>query len=86
MRAGASFVTRQAAKLTIACAMTIQTITLGGKKFVILPEREFQRMNRTLGELAAKDRADIRLAKKRLRDPKEKPIPYERVRQELGLG
>jgi hypothetical protein len=66
--------------------MAVQTIKLGRKKFVILPEKDFQRMSKTLDELAAQDRADIRLARKRLGDPKEKPIPYESVRKELGLA
>ncbi len=44
--------------------MTVQTIKLGGKKFVILAEKDFNRMSKTLDEHAAQDRADIRLAKK----------------------
>ena len=66
--------------------MTLQTVELAGKRFVILPEKDFQRMTKTLNELAAQDRADIRLAKKRLSDPKQKPIPYTKVREELGLA
>lgn len=31
------------------------------------------------------DRLDIEVARKRLADPKEVPIPYERVRKALGL-
>lgn len=31
------------------------------------------------------DRLDIEVARQRLADPKEVPIPYERVRKELGL-
>jgi len=65
--------------------MSVQTVKLAGKRFVILPEKDFQRMSKTLNELAAQDRADIRLAKKRLADPKQIPIPYESVRNELGL-
>jgi hypothetical protein len=65
--------------------MDLQTVKLAGKKFVILPEKDFQRMNKTLEDLAAQDRAAIQLAKKRLSDPKQKPIPYETVRKELGL-
>jgi len=65
--------------------MTLQTVKLAGKRFVIVPEKEFQRMSNALNEFAARDRADIRLAKKRMGDPKQKPIPYEKVRKELGL-
>jgi hypothetical protein len=31
------------------------------------------------------DQMDVELARKRLADPNEVPIPYERVRKELGL-
>ena len=31
------------------------------------------------------DQMDVALARKRLADPDEVPIPYERVRKELGL-
>jgi hypothetical protein len=67
--------------------MTVQTIKLGGRKFlIILPEKDFQRMNMKLAEMAAQDRADSRLARRRLRDPKEKPISYQRARKELALA
>ena len=32
------------------------------------------------------DRADVQEAKRRLADPNDKAIPYEQVRQELGLA
>jgi hypothetical protein len=78
--------------------MAVQTVKLAGKRFVILPEKEFQNLQRQakstssergVGRMtrqAARDRADIALAKKRLADPHEKPIPYEQVRRELGLS
>ena len=31
------------------------------------------------------DQMDVEIARKRLADPNEVPIPYERVRKELGL-
>ena len=31
------------------------------------------------------DQMDVEIARKRLADPNEVPIPYERIRQELGL-
>jgi len=43
-------------------------------------------MNMKLAEMAAQDRADSRLARRRLRDPKEKPISYQRARKELALA
>jgi len=97
--------------------MTIQTIKLAGRKFVIVPQEDYQRLReqaqqatdkgdaaesrrrtkepagRTLAQpaqkrrrLTAQDRGDIAEATRRLNDPKEKPIPYEQVRKELGLA
>jgi len=65
--------------------MTVQTVKLGGKRFVILPEKDYQQMSRALDQLSAQDQADIRLARNRLADPKETPLPYAQVRKELGL-
>jgi antitoxin (DNA-binding transcriptional repressor) of toxin-antitoxin stability system len=31
------------------------------------------------------DQMDVEIARKRLKDPDEVPIPYERIRKELGL-
>ena len=31
------------------------------------------------------DQMDVEIARKRLADPYEVPIPYERIRKELGL-
>ena len=31
------------------------------------------------------DQMDVEVARKRLADPNEVPIPYERIRKELGL-
>ena len=38
-----------------------------------------------LEEEELQDRRDAKEAKRRLADPKEHPIPYERARKELGL-
>jgi hypothetical protein len=98
-------------------AMTIQTVELAGRKFVIVPQEDFERLReqarraagdqddaaesrrrtkepggRALGRqaprrrLTAQDKGDIAEATRRLNDPKEKPIPYEQVRKELGLA
>jgi hypothetical protein len=69
-------------------------VKFGGKRFVIVPEKDFRNLQRRAGNTAAarqrrsntRDRADIELAAKRLADPNERPIPYEKVRKELGLA
>jgi hypothetical protein len=74
--------------------MTLQTVKFGRKRFVIVPEKDFRDLQKRAGGASmprprrsnARDRADIELAAKRLADPSERPIPYERVRKELGLA
>jgi hypothetical protein len=77
--------------------MTVASIKLAGKRFVIVPEKEFRDLqrradkapgasNKRRARSAAQDRADIKLALKRLADPNEKRIPYEQIRKELRLG
>jgi hypothetical protein len=68
------------------CIVTVQTVKLGGKRFVIVAEKDFRRLQEKAAQLSAQDRADIAIARKRLNDPREKPIPYERVRKELGIA
>jgi hypothetical protein len=75
--------------------MAVQTLKLGGKRFVVVPEKDYRdlkakatqaRPARKTRRLTAQDRGDIAEAKRRLADPNEKPIPYEQVRKELGLA
>lgn len=73
--------------------MTVANLKIGKREFVVIPKREYERFRKwragasaRAGRLSAEDRADLALALKRLKDPKEKPIPYEQVRKELGLA
>lgn len=70
--------------------MTVQKIKLAGRQFVIIPEKDFRNLERRAKSAYPRqkgsDRADIALARKRLSDPKEKPIPYEQARKVLGLS
>jgi hypothetical protein len=77
--------------------MTVQTLKLGGKRFVVVPEKDFRSLERRAkgagvgrnggheGKRGKRDRKDVELARKRLGDPKEQPIAYEQARKELGL-
>ena len=71
--------------------MTVQTLKLAGRKFVIMSEKDYRALRRR-GVKPTKrtrqnevDRADLAIAMKRLNDPDEKAIPYQQVRKELGL-
>lgn len=72
--------------------MTVANLKIGGREYVVIPKKEYQSFLtwRTKSvrpaRLSKEDRADIALARKRLADPREKPIPYEQVRKELGLA
>jgi hypothetical protein len=77
--------------------MTVQTLKLGSKRFVVVPEKDFRDLERRAkggsgskgegreGKRGNRDRADAELARKRLGDPNERPIAYEQARKELGL-
>ena len=67
--------------------MAVQTLTLGGKHYVILPERECRRLS---GKTASgEDQRDATILRRRLTDMRrrrEKPIPYAQARHERGLA
>jgi hypothetical protein len=68
--------------------MAAQTLTLAGKRYVLLPEREFRRLSR-LDAHEVEDRRDATILRARLaemRRRKERPVPYIQARRELGLA
>jgi hypothetical protein len=65
--------------------MTVQTVKLCRREFVIVPKKDFVRLQRRAGELSSQDRADVPEALCRLRDPKEKRIPWSQVKKSAGL-
>jgi hypothetical protein len=70
--------------------MTLQTVTLRGTKFVIVPEREYRQLQAKAKtrpahkerRLSAQDRGDIAEAKRREHEPS---VPLKAVRERLGL-
>jgi hypothetical protein len=76
--------------------MAAQTLTLGGKRYVILPEKEYRalrngskRSNSTGPKreprMTAQDRGDVAEAKRRLADLNLKLIPLSQLKRELDL-
>lgn len=66
--------------------MAVQTLTLAGKKYVLLPEREYEKLHRQVP--SPEDRRDATILRRRLaemRRRREKPVPYVIARRELGL-
>ena len=66
--------------------MTVANFTIGRREYVVIPRREFERMRAELGAEAAQDRADVVEAVKRLKDPREKSIPWPQAKKRLGLA
>lgn len=70
--------------------MTVQTLTLGKRKFVVVPETDFRRLQERAADMAAKDedRRDAAILRRRLDEMRrrgEKPTPYVQFRKQLGL-
>jgi len=72
--------------------MTVQTVKLAGRKFVIVAEEDFRDLKaqaaqarngrNTTRRLTAQDRGDIAEARRREHEPS---VPLEGVRRRLGL-
>ena len=64
--------------------MTIQTVRLGKKKFVIVPEADFRRLQVRAEKITEQDKGDIAEAKRRKAVGAAKP--YAMLRKKLGLA
>lgn len=61
--------------------MTVQTVKLAGKRFVIVPEKDFRRLQERAEAISVQDKGDIAEAKRRAG---ERSVPLEAVRKRLG--
>jgi hypothetical protein len=73
--------------------MTVASLKIGKREFVVIPKREYARFEawkagspRRRERVGEEDRRDIELARRRLRDPRQTPVPYAKARRELGLA
>ena len=64
--------------------MTVQTIELAGKRFVIVAENDFKRLRQRPEDSAERDRGDIAAAKRRKAAGPARP--YAHLRKKLGLA
>jgi hypothetical protein len=55
---------------------------MGRQKFVVIPEREFRRLQKKAEELSTQEKGDIAEAKRREREPS---VSLGSVRKRLGL-
>lgn len=63
--------------------MTVQTVKLGGKRFVIVAEKDFRRLREKAEEIAVQDRGDVAESRRRMREPGGKTLAQ--LRRGLGL-
>ena len=63
--------------------MTVQTLKLAGKRFVIMSETDFRRLQERLGELDEQELGDIAEAKRRKAAGPTRP--YAELRKKLAL-
>jgi hypothetical protein len=76
--------------------MTVQTVKLAGREFVIVPKSHYRKLERSAGAAAkstcksrrsiAQEKGDIAEALRRLDDPADREIPYAEARKRLGLA
>jgi hypothetical protein len=64
--------------------MTVQTLKLGRREYVLISKKDFARLQRRAGELTEQDLGDIAESKRRLAEP-GRSIPLSDVRKRLGL-
>ena len=73
--------------------MTVASLKIGKREFVVIPKREYERFQKWCNttrqaqmRLSAEDRADLAIALKRLNDPGEKRIRWSQVKKAAGLA
>lgn len=64
--------------------MSVTRFKVGGKEFVIVPRREYDRIAARLAE-DARDASRARKAMEKFRAGKLKTVPHKKVKQMLGL-
>ncbi len=64
--------------------MVVQTVKLAGRKFVILPEKDFRRLQERAEETTAQDRGDVAEATRRKSSGPSRPYPV--LRKKRGLN
>jgi len=66
--------------------MTLSTLKIGRREFVVVPRRDFERLQRKAELLTDQDANDLTESLRRLNDPREKRIPWDQVKKHAGLA
>lgn len=65
--------------------MTVASLKIGKREFVVLPRRDYERMQATCAAVSEEDRKDVAVSLRRLNDPRERRIPWSQVKKRAGL-
>lgn len=63
--------------------MTVQTVKLGGKSFVIVPEKDFRRLQLRAERSSEQEQGDVAESRRRMKERGGKTLAQ--VRKELAL-
>jgi hypothetical protein len=66
--------------------MTLATLKIGRREFVVVPRRDFERLQRKADQMEHQDALDAAESTRRLSDPSEKRIPWDQVKRRAGLA
>lgn len=66
--------------------MTVANLQINPREFVIIARRDYDHMRAELDTEAAQDRADAAEAVKRVKDPRQRSIPWAQAKKRLGLA
>ena len=66
--------------------MRLSTFTIGRREYVVVPRKDFERMRRKADLLTDEDAADVTECLRRLSDPSEKRISWDKVKKRAGLS
>jgi hypothetical protein len=64
-------------------SMTVQTVKLGGKSFVIVPEKDFRKLQQRAEQIFEQDKGDVAESRRRMKERGGKKL--SEVRRQLGL-
>jgi hypothetical protein len=64
--------------------MTLQTIRLAGRPYVVLPEKQFRELVDRLARYDTEEQRDAAIVRRRLKQ-RQPLIPLAQVKKELGL-
>jgi PHD/YefM family antitoxin component YafN of YafNO toxin-antitoxin module len=65
--------------------MTVSKLKIGRREYVLVSRKDFEQLRRKADLLSDEDAADVAECIKRLNDPREKRIPWDKVKHLAGL-